>query len=538
MLEILKKPLSKVVGATLAIAGVTLLTCTMGNGIVKAEGPTFQDVASQVFGQAVGPDNDGTLYVFGLTAKYTAPQYVDGRGPYKSFLRFLPSIRWYDPEHYWTNGSQNEGVFKNEECVLCHSVQTPTIVKDWKKSAHGNLEIRRGLGIKGKDGKPVEGAVGCDVCHGNDHQKLFMPTYKNCGECHPKETAEHRAGGLGSHTHAFTVNVLEFSWHVGKPAEEVAGCAECHAIAENRCDGCHTRHVFSPAEARKPTACRFCHMGIDHDEWAMYNTSIHGCLYEAESATMDWSKPSKKGNYRVPTCAYCHMQDGNHNPQQFGTIYSDMGMFEVDRGAPKHKAKRDAWIKKCQDCHSPRFAADKLKAMDDGIRLSFTKWREAAAVIVGCFLDGVVDPMPEGSPPDWYGHYTFSLLPGGDPRFYATSNLERLGLEMICYLIGNTYKALAHMSMYNATYGNGGAFETDRKMIEIKTEAAKLRRFAAIEKKIGLEHKSEAFWLHGEYSDLLPGWKRKPGDIDLEWFKRTDIPHRANADAPVQPHGH
>ena len=32
--------------------------------------------------------------------------------------------------------------------------------------------------------------------------------------------------------------------------------------------------------------------------------------------------------------------------------------------------------------------------------------------------------------------------------------------------------------------------ETDRKLIEIKTEAAKLRRFAAIEKKIGLEHKS------------------------------------------------
>ena len=51
-----------------------------------------------------------------------------------------------------------------------------------------------------------------------------------------------------------------------------------------------------------------------------------------------------------------HMQDGNHYPQQFGTIYSDMGMFEVDRGAPKHriKAERDVWIKKCQDCHSAK----------------------------------------------------------------------------------------------------------------------------------------------------------------------------------------
>lgn len=339
MLDILKKPLSSVMGATLAIAGVTLMACTMGNGKALAEGPTFQDVASQVFGQAVGPDNDGTLYIFGLTAKYTQPEYVEGRGPYKSFLKFLPSIRWYDPEHYWTPGSQNEGVFKNEECVLCHTVQTPTIVKDWKKSAHGNLELRRGLGVKGKDGKPVEGTVGCDVCHGNDHQKLFMPTYKNCGECHPKETSEHRSGGLGSHTHAFTVNVLEFSWHVGKPAEEVAGCAECHAIAENRCDGCHTRHVFSPAEARKPTACRFCHMGIDHDEWAMYNTSIHGCLYEAESATMDWSKPSKKETTGFPHAhiAICRMEITTRNSLvQFTAIWVCSRLI-VERQSTKQK---------------------------------------------------------------------------------------------------------------------------------------------------------------------------------------------------------
>ena len=115
MFEIFKKPLSRIVGATFAFAGVTLLTCAMENGVAMAEGPTFQDVASQVFGQPVGPDNDGTLYIFGLTAKYTEPEYVDGRGPYKSFLKMLPSIRWYDPEHYWTNGSQTEGVFKNEE---------------------------------------------------------------------------------------------------------------------------------------------------------------------------------------------------------------------------------------------------------------------------------------------------------------------------------------------------------------------------------------------------------------------------------------
>ena len=106
---------------------------------------------------------------------------------------------------------------------------------------------------------------------------------------------------------------------------------------------------------------------------------VHGlhtrCVVRSRKRYDGLEQPVKKGNYRVPACAYCHMQDGTTTHSSTGTIYSDMGMFEVDRGSPKHKAKRDAWIKKCQDCHSPRFAADKLKAMDDGIRLSFTKWR-------------------------------------------------------------------------------------------------------------------------------------------------------------------
>ncbi|MDR4496743.1 MAG: hypothetical protein MRK02_02275 [Candidatus Scalindua sp.] len=78
-----------------------------------------------------------------------------------------------------------------------------------------------------------------------------MPTYKDCGKCHPKQTKEHRAGGKGSHAHAFHVSTNESTWQVGKPAEEVTACATCYGKAENSCDGCHTRYEFSAAKASK-----------------------------------------------------------------------------------------------------------------------------------------------------------------------------------------------------------------------------------------------------------------------------------------------
>jgi hydroxylamine dehydrogenase len=87
------------------------------------------------------------------------------------------------------------------------------------------------------------------------------------------------------------------------------------------------------------------------------------------------------------------------------------------------------------------------------------------------------------------------------------------------------------MAIYNATYGTGGAFEQDRMLVQIKAEASRLKRFKALEAAAGVEYKPQPFWQHGEYTDLLSGWKRKEGDVDLAWFQRTDIPHRHNTDS-------
>ena len=498
----------------------TVLSSGICNKVIADEAaPTFQDVASSIFGQAVGPDDNGENYVFGLTAKYTGPDEVlPGEGKFKNIFYFLPvTAMYYDPAHYYVSTQKVEGVFKTEECVLCHTIQTPRIVVDWKLSKHSK-------GGKTSD-MQEEKVVGCDSCHGTNHQELKMPDHGVCGECHKQQRVDHTTGGLGSHAHAWHIEVNEFAWQIGKPGEEVASCAQCHGIVSNRCDGCHTRHEFKQSEARKPETCGVCHMGVDHAEFEFWNNSYHGKIYAMEGDTWDWEQKMNPKNYRTPTCAYCHMgEEGNHNTQAASTVYGHMGMFQVDRGAPRYQAKRDAWIKKCQGCHSPRFAAEQLSAMDEQIHVSFTKWREAVNIIVGLYLEGLLDPMPADLAPDWTGGHTLCLLPGGAPRFYNVSDIERMAIEMIVYQVTAVYKAAAHFAIDDVTY-NAGAFPMDRKLIEIKSEASKLRRITTLEKEVGIEHKAYDFWKHGEYTDLLTGWKRKEGDV----LPKSECRHEGHA---------
>lgn len=459
---------------------------------------TIQQIISEVTGEKIGADSSGDLYHSGLTATYTEPEeLLPGEGKFGKLFGFLPLIRWYDPDHYYTPNMNVSGEFKQEECIMCHTVQTPGIVAQWKKSKHATTE---------------KGIVGCDKCHGNNHQQLHMPSWKHCGECHPEQKNGHRAGKLGSHTYAFHVSVVETPWQVAKPAAEVTACATCHGIAENRCDGCHTRHDFSMAEARKPNNCGICHTGLDHYEYEMYKESYHGMIYESEQHTWDWSKPMKPANYKTPTCAYCHMKDGEHNAQKASTINSHMGTSLVDRGAPKFKEARQNWITTCKGCHSPRWATDQFEAMDEAVKVSFTKWREAMKIVVDLYNDGMLDPMPSDLAPDYAGHYTFSLV-GGEGRMYNVSDVERTAFEMLVYITNAVYKAMAHGAMYGATYGKG-AFLQDRWLVQTKAEASRLRRLKALEDQVGIQHKAYDFWKHGEYTDLLLGWKRKPGDVD------------------------
>ncbi len=512
---ILKRNISRLIFVTIFVA-ICLSTFNSLNSCFAQEKLTIQERASKIFGEAVGDDNNGEVYSWGLTAKYKGPkELVPGEGKFKNLIKFLPAIRWYDPAHYYESFKGVEGEFTGGDCVLCHQIQTPGVVKDWRSSKHSRLN-------KTEDMETAQ-IVTCDKCHGNNHMKLRMPDYNVCAECHKSEVEQHKSGGAGAHVHSFHLQVAEQAMQINTPAEELHGCATCHGIAENRCDGCHTRHKFSAAEARKPETCGICHLGLEHYDYEVYLDSYHGRIYKSEGYEWDWNvkledwtKPQVEGQKRAPrtpTCAYCHMPKGTHDILEASTEFTYMGSSLVDRGAEKHKEKREAWIKVCKDCHSSRFARDQLEVMDEQVKLNFAKVREAFEIILDLYEDGILDPMPEGLAPDWQGHQTFSLLPEGETRVYNVSDVERMYFEMATYEITNLYKAAAHNSAENTSYSLGGAIPMHRKLIQIKAEASKLRRIAEIEKKLGIKHIPYDFWSTGEYTDLLNGKNRKEGDV-------------------------
>ncbi len=106
------------------------------------------------------------------------------------------------------------------------------------------------------------------------------------------------------------------------------------------CTDCHgDRHGDSLAAARRNQACNGCHQGpVNHS----YTTSKHGVILRLEEHRLDWHRPLKRGNYRVPGCSYCHQHDNDHG----------------DTMAPEHGPSVRQWI--CAGCHSPRYVREQF----------------------------------------------------------------------------------------------------------------------------------------------------------------------------------
>ena len=404
-----------------------------------------------------------------------------GEGKWGKYWKPSEMFRWWDPDHFYECDNGIEGTFEGKKCVGCHAVVSPGIVNDWKLSAHSTANVT------------------CDQCHGEDHQNLHMPTTDVCKTCHEAQVAQFKSeleSGNPSHARAFHPDIVEFGWQISKPQEEVNGCAQCHVI-ENRCDSCHTRHRFNPQEAKKPKACKVCHMGPDHRGWETYESSLHGVIADMEGDSWDWDKPLKDGNYRTPTCAYCHMYDGDHNATR-KTVFGDMGITEVDRGLAKYKKQRDDWIRVCSDCHSPRFAAAYLRDADEAVRISHKKVREAKKVIDDLYADGLLDAMPKDLAPFLDQGHAWAL----GSRMHNVTAIEREFFDLVVFHTTTTFKAAFHMSPDVSTV-KSGAFKADESLAKIKSEASKLRRLAALEKAAGIKYVPDDFWKEGEYLDTL-----------------------------------
>ncbi len=230
------------------------------------------------------------------------------------------------------------------DCVTCHQLLQPGIVHDWSESRHAQV------------------GVSCFDCHGVSEQSPMATQHatligtdsyvsvlvppSTCGGCHSLELQQF---GQSGHFRAYHQIIPKDNLHAltrvheGRNLPELGeapfetGCMQCHGTrieldADGRptpqtwpnagmgniypdgstgnCSACHTRHLFSVAESRRPQACASCHLGPDHPDFEIFENSKHGHIYNTnsqdwnfEAASGDW----EPGDYRAPTCATCHM---------------------------------------------------------------------------------------------------------------------------------------------------------------------------------------------------------------------------------------
>jgi len=284
------------------------------------------------------------------------------------------------------------------KCLECHEAM-PGIVSQWEDSAHWDA------------------GVGCYECHkadktdadAMDHYGFtvsIIVSPKDCGVCHPKETAEQEA----SH-HAQAGDILNTKDGIlgqtigGEPAVAV-GCRQCHGSivkanadgsldtntwpntgigrvnpdgSKGTCSACHTRHRFSKEQARQPQTCGKCHLGPDHPQKEVYEESKHGILYEAfkDDLNMDKGKwVAGEDYFDAPTCSTCHMSATRNQgvTHDVGTRLSWNLRAPVSTKTANSEQKLADMKDVCSACHAEPFVEGFYKQLDEFVEFYNTKF--------------------------------------------------------------------------------------------------------------------------------------------------------------------
>jgi hypothetical protein len=403
-----------------------------------------------------------------------------------------------------------------DACVGCHQTTSPTIVADWKASRHAAL------------------GVGCTDCHGGEHhtrddaKKALLPNPDTCARCHEAQVAGFKKG---KHALAWAAVKAMPTFHYQALAvrEGLKGCGGCHKLglkseAEAKelketsggygvasCDACHTRHLFSKAEARQPEACKTCHMGFDHPQWEMYDSSKHGVRNELKRTK---TIPETAA---APTCQTCHMQEGNHEvrtawgflavrlPMPEGdkqwtddrvTILQGLGVLdpagkptarlEVVKAADVARLTQEAFDKErtktldtCTRCHGAGFAKEQLKLSDGLIRDADHLMAEAIRLVAGLYQDGTL------AKPASYASAFPDLLTFHD----APTPIEQKLFVMFLEHRMRTFQGAFHASPDYVTWY--GWSEMQRDLTEIRALAGELRRAKKLDALLEASHPSK-----------------------------------------------
>jgi hypothetical protein len=377
-----------------------------------------------------------------------------------------------------------------EACITCHRDISPGQVADWEASVHSQEDVT------------------CSVCHGEKHKtakdgKLAqLPDEQVCAECHEEQFTQF---SKGKHNFGWTSMLAMPITHV-EPDELMEGgrgCGGCHNMGikseaqkkdqrdkgyryqNNSCDECHTRHSFSKKEASDPKACQQCHMGYDHPQWEMWESSKHGARFFIKE------RGNLPATANAPTCQFCHMPDGNHeNRTAWGflgvrlplpedkqaaadrvTILKALGVLNPETGEATARLDavkavdmvrltEDAWqterekmIGRCKTCHSETYVREQL-AMGDSIMTKTDRLlAEAIEIVAALYKDGIIK-KPENYTFAYPDFLYFMQTGGGDTN--KLSYIDQVLFQMYMKHRMRTYQAFFHVNPdYAYWYGWG-----------------------------------------------------------------------------------
>jgi hypothetical protein len=314
---------------------------------------------------------------------------------------------------------------QSKQCIACHKQSSPALYQQWGASKHFRAN------------------VACFECHSankddpdayehNGQIIAVLVTPRDCARCHSKEVEEFsgsrhaKAGRIIGSLDNMLAEVVEGNHGFvteGQPggvsAAVVSGCWQCHGTevkllpggkidpttwpnsgigrinpdgSEGSCNACHATHAFSAAQARFPDTCGKCHLGPDHPQKEIYESSKHGANFFANIQRMNIENPKwvvGEDYFSAPTCATCHMSATNKQ-----AVTHDVGMriswnnrpevsirpevADAKLGLPganiPWQARRKNMVDVCTNCHDTQWVTNFYTQYDEFIELYNTKF--------------------------------------------------------------------------------------------------------------------------------------------------------------------
>lgn len=272
----------------------------------------------------------------------------------------------------------------DDDCVVCHSRNTPGIVEQYGHSTMAAAEVTC------QDCHEVPADYPDAIEHEGTHV-LNQPTTAMCADCHQAEVAQFNSSRHGLPAYVAYAGAQDLPDELLEMYEAIPegsynpermrnalfamegpeitkfACESCHDIGKpaadmsvGQCNECHQRHEFSLEQARKPETCNACHIGPDHPQWEIYQESPHGIAYATGGDNWHWSaEPGTLDttDFPAPTCATCHMSG-------FGTQATthDIGdrltwylFAPVSERRPAWQDNKMRMQGVCLECHNSNF---------------------------------------------------------------------------------------------------------------------------------------------------------------------------------------